>query len=104
MTRARFQLLSDSNEPFLCPACTSHQQQLTIQKLQRHVQALTEEILELKAAVCGLQKTVQAGTPPTGEAPGENSVGEGKLPWNVVASKRHVKSKRKREGEETGSW
>ena len=48
--------------------------------------------------MCGLQQIVQTGTPPTGEAPEENSDGEGKLPWSVVASKRHVKSKGKGRG------
>ena len=48
--------------------------------------------------MCGLQQTVQSGTPPTGEAPGENSVGDGKLPWNVAAGKRHVKVKEKGRG------
>ena len=52
--------------------------------------------------MCELQITVQAGTPPTREALGENSVGEGKLPWNVVASKRHGRSKGKGKGRKQG--
>ena len=83
-------------------ACISRQQHIIIQELQSCVQALTGEIRELKAAVCELQITVQAGTPPTREAPGENSVGEGKLPWNVVASKRHGRSKGKGKGRKQG--
>ena len=102
VTGVRFQVLSESNEPFLCQACISHQQHIIIRELQSCVQVLTGEIWELKAAVCELQITVQAGTPPTREAPGENSVGEGKLPWNVVASKRHVRSKGKGKGRKQG--
>ena len=102
VTGVRFQVLSESNEPFLCQACISHQQHIIIRELQSCVQVLTGEIWELKAAVCELQITVQAGTPPTREAPGENSVGEGKLPWNVVARKRHVRSKGKGKGRKQG--
>ena len=62
VTGARFQVLSESNEPFLFQACICHQQHIIIRELQSCVQALTGEIRELKAAVCELQITVQAGS------------------------------------------
>ena len=34
VTGARFQVLSESNEPFLCQACISHRQHIIIQELQ----------------------------------------------------------------------
>ena len=34
--------------------------------------------------------------------PGKDSIGEGKLPWNVVANKRHVRSKGKGKGKKQG--
>ncbi len=98
VTRVRFQPLSESAEPFLCPACTSQQQQKAIKELQGCVQALTAEILELKAAVCGLQKTVVASAPSTREegmrsrlerasyirrTPGSTSFTWGLTPWVV---------------------
>jgi len=54
--QARFQKLTESTEPFLCPTCTSENQQKAIEELRGNVQALTTEILELKAAMAGLQK------------------------------------------------
>jgi len=67
------------------------------------VQALTTEILELKAAMAGLQKLSNstAANRPTetgGGGSGETTaktVGVGKLPWNVVASKGPKKGKGK---------
>ena len=62
VTQARFQPLSESPEPFLCPGCTSQQQQKVIEELQGCVHALIVEILELKATVFGLQRTAMAST------------------------------------------
>lgn len=56
VSRQRYQSLAESTEPFLCPACTSQQQQRTIQELQGNVQALASEMLELKTMVAALQK------------------------------------------------
>ncbi|MDD9818427.1 MAG: hypothetical protein OXU61_09900, partial [Gammaproteobacteria bacterium] len=105
VSSVRFQPLSESSEPFLCPACTSQQQQKTIQELQSCVQALTGEILELKAAVCGLQKTVVVGasSATSRETQEEGSAGEGKLPWNIVVSKGRVKGNRKGDRKNQGS-
>ncbi len=83
MSREQFQPLTEASEPFLCPVCVSQQQQKAILELQGNVQALTAEILELKAAVAALQRTSQpAGG---GQANVKSSGGIGKLPWNVVA-------------------
>ena len=54
--QVRFQKLTESSEPFLCPTCTSENQQKATEELRGNVQALTTEILELKAAMAGLQK------------------------------------------------
>jgi len=101
--QARFQKLTESTEPFLCPTCTSENQQKAIEELRGNVQALTTEILELKAAMAGLQKLSNstAADLPTetgGGGSGETTaktVGVGKLPWNVVASKGPKKGKGK---------
>jgi len=101
--QARFQKLTESTEPFLCPTCTSENQQKAIEELRGNVQALTTEILELKAAMAGLQKLSNstAADRPTetgGGGSGETTaktVGVGKLPWNVVASKGPKKGKGK---------
>ena len=51
VSRKKFQQLTVSAEPFLCPACVSQKQQAVIEGLQGNIQALTAEVLELKATV-----------------------------------------------------
>ena len=94
VTQARFQPLSESPEPFLCPACTSQQQQKAIEELQGCVHALTAEILELKATISGLQRTAAASTneQPTTRVNTKTTEGTYKLPWSVVASRGCAKA------------
>ena len=90
VSRQRYQSLSESTEPFLCPACTSQQQQKTILELQGNVQALASEMLELKAMVAALQKASNHdNTETTITAAGGNE-----LPWNTVVSRGNRGKKR----------
>ena len=50
VSQAHYQPISKSPKPFLCPMCTFDRQQAVIQDLQSNVQALTEEILQVKAS------------------------------------------------------
>ena len=93
VNREQFELLTDSTEPFYCPACTSQTQHKIILELQDNVKALTSEILQLKAVVAVLQKgqkpSLEESTPTSDSQASEvldvnNPTAEGKLPWNIV--------------------
>jgi len=60
--------LSDSEEPFLCPSCTSSNQQAAIASLQNCLKALTDEVRSLKATVASIQTQVQSAPTATGRA------------------------------------
>ena len=90
VSRQRYQSLAESTEPFLCPACTSQQQQRTILELQGSVQALASEMLELRAAVAALQNASNHdNTETTITAAGGNEP-----PWNTVVSRGNRGKKR----------
>ena len=96
VSQQRYLSLAESAEQFLCAACTSQQQRETTLELQGNVQALTTELLELKAIVATLQKASNhAGAGTAGACGRGNSkissesaaVGGNKLPWNIVVSR-----------------
>ena len=92
VSKARYKLISESPEPFLCPTCTFDRQQAVIQDLQTNVQALTEEILQVKASLATLLKVPNCTTTASGPAAGgedrEKGAVSSKLRWNVVASRK----------------
>ena len=91
VSRQRYQSLAESTEPFLCPACTSQQQQRTIQELQGNVQALASEMLELKTMVAALQK---ASSTASNTETNITAAGGNELPWNTVVSRGNRGKKR----------
>ena len=92
VSKARYKLISESPEPFLCPTCTFDRQQAVNQDLQTNVQALTEEILQIKASLATLLKvpncTTTASGPGAGGEDREKGAVSSKLHWNVVASRK----------------
>ena len=80
VSQQRYQSLDESTEPFLCPACTSQQQQRTIQELQGNVQALASEMLALKTMVAALQK---ASSTASNTETNITAAGGNELPWNT---------------------
>ena len=92
VSQARYKLISESPEPYLCPTCTFDRQQAVIQDLQSNVQALTEEILQVKASLETLLKvpscTYTAPGPAAGGEDREKGAVSSKLCWNVVASRK----------------
>jgi len=68
VTKERYSFLSDSEEPFLCPSCTSSNQQAAIASLQNCLKALTDEVRSLKATVASIQTQVQSAPTVTGRA------------------------------------
>ena len=86
VSRKKFQQLTGSAEPFLCPACVSQKQQAVIEGLQGNIQALTAEVLELKATVERFRQGTSAAERTDGLEDKESSgASRGKLPWNIVA-------------------
>ncbi len=53
----RYESLSSSEEPFLCPSCTADRHQQSILELQSNVKSLSDEVRELKAIIATLQKS-----------------------------------------------
>ena len=53
----RYEALSSSEEPFLCPTCTSDKHQQSIFELQSSVKSLLEEVCKLKVIIATLQKS-----------------------------------------------
>ena len=53
----RYEALSSSEEPFLCPTCTGDKHQQSIFELQSSVKSLLHEVRELKAIIATLQKS-----------------------------------------------
>ena len=90
VSRQRYQSLAESTEPFLCPACTSQQQQRTILELQGSVQALATEMLELRAAVAALQNASNHDNIETTIT----AAGGNEPPWNTVVSRGNRGKKR----------
>ena len=56
VSTARYEALSLSDEPFLCPVCAMESQQRSILDLQSTVRALSEEVNDLRAALVILQE------------------------------------------------
>ena len=92
VSQAHYNLISKSPEPFLCPTCTFDRQQAVIQDLQSNVQALTEEILQVKASLATLLKVPNCTTTASGPAAGgedrEKGAVNSKLRWNVAVSRK----------------
>ncbi len=51
VTKARYEVLSNTEDPFHCPACVAERQENTIRELQDMVLSLAEEVRVLKATV-----------------------------------------------------
>ena len=92
VSQARYKLIRKSPEPFLCPTCTFDRKQAVIQDLQSNIQALTEEILQVKASLATLLKVPNCTTTASGPAAGgedrEKAAVSSKLRWNVVVSRK----------------
>ena len=108
VTKERYSVLSDSEEPFLCPSCTSSNQQAAIISLQNCLKALTDEVRSLKATVASIHTQAPTATPraaTAGDPASKPRKSGGKrgistpaeTPWNVVVrrGKRNPGSKSK---------
>ena len=81
VTKQRFEAISASTEPFLCPSCKSDCQQDAIVRLKTCVDSLCEEVRELKGTVETLLKQAPVSVAATN---GGNYNG---AKWSVVAGK-----------------
>ena len=78
VTKERYAVLSDSADPFLCPSCTAISQKAAIESLRGCLNALTDEVLALKASFAALQNQKEPLDRGTAEKPPHSeSVGLG---------------------------
>ena len=57
VTGSRYQALSNSSQPFFCPACTAATQKQAISDLQDVVKAHADEVRGLKATIAAIQNS-----------------------------------------------
>ncbi len=82
VTKSRYQSLSNSLQPFLCPTCTAAKQDKNISDLQDIVKALADEVRGLKATVAALESSATErpsstvwNTVPAGGRKGKSKLG-----------------------------
>ena len=88
VTKARYEALSSSEDPFFCPSCSATRQQKSIVALQASLRSLSDEVRELKALVVTLQKKER----PTSElCPGAQTVGAASAQWSTAVGRKGPK-------------
>ena len=100
VSKACYEALSGTEDPFFCPSCTATKQQKSILELQSSVRSLSDEVRELKALVATLQKKECTGSEP---CLGEQTLGTASVQWStVVRRKRPAKNSNLNEGMGSG--